>query len=247
MIRLLEETSINAWPAIQTVLIDGWVLRFANGYTRRANSVNPLYASTQPIDEKVLMCENLYHARGLNCVFKLTPASLPAGLDTYLAEEGYQADAHTSVQLLDLKNLPALIDSDVELNSELTEEWLDAYCAMNTIPAQHFATIRQMLDLLVPDKRLALMRQAGKVIACGLGVRQANFIGLFDIVVAEQARRKGYGQQLIKRLLTWGKTEGAKTAYLQVVATNLPARQMYSKLGFREEYQYWYRIQLLGL
>jgi len=244
MIRLLEEVSINAWPAIQTALIDGWVLRFANGYTRRANSVSPLYNSTQPVDEKVLLCENLYRARGLNCVFKLTPASLPTGLDTYLAEQGYQTEARTSVQTLNLANLSALIEPGVELYTELTEEWLEAYCAMNKIPANHHATIRRMLELLVPDKRLALIRlTTGQVIACGLGVKQSAFIGLYDIVVAEQVRRHGYGQQIVKRLLAWGKTEGAETAYLQVVAANLPARQMYAKLGFKDEYQYWYRVK----
>ena len=35
----LEELAMNAWPAIQTYLYDGWIVRFANGYTKRANSV----------------------------------------------------------------------------------------------------------------------------------------------------------------------------------------------------------------
>ena len=50
MIRLIEEHALNAWPPLQTLLLDGWVLRLANGYTRWANSVNPLYASQQDTD-----------------------------------------------------------------------------------------------------------------------------------------------------------------------------------------------------
>ncbi len=53
MIRTIEELSINALPALQTMLVDGWVLRFANGYTKRANSIHPLYASTGDAREKI--------------------------------------------------------------------------------------------------------------------------------------------------------------------------------------------------
>ena len=42
----IEELSLSAWPPLQTMVLDGWVLRFAEGYTKRPNSVNPLYAST---------------------------------------------------------------------------------------------------------------------------------------------------------------------------------------------------------
>ena len=50
MIQEIEELSMNAWPSLQTLLLDGWVLRFAAGYTRRANAVCPLFAGARRQD-----------------------------------------------------------------------------------------------------------------------------------------------------------------------------------------------------
>ena len=89
MIRTIEELSMNAWPALQTLHYDGWVLRLAAGYTRRANSVYPLYPSRIDLDEKIKSCKFLYRARNLPAVFKLTETSMPEALDASLDEHGY--------------------------------------------------------------------------------------------------------------------------------------------------------------
>jgi len=90
-IQFYEELAINTHPALQTQLYDGWVLRFSNGYTNRANSVSPLYPSNLPGEEKVAHCEQIYAAQELPAVFKLTDAS-PAGLETYFKETRLPSD-----------------------------------------------------------------------------------------------------------------------------------------------------------
>jgi len=73
LITHIEELSLNAWAALQTMVYDGWIIRFAEGYTKRANSVNPLYTSSIPIEEKLHYCENLYRSRNLPVVCKICP------------------------------------------------------------------------------------------------------------------------------------------------------------------------------
>jgi ribosomal protein S18 acetylase RimI-like enzyme len=50
----------------------------------------------------------------------------------------------------------------------------------------------------------------------------------------------------MQQLMGWAGKKGAEAAYLQVVANNAPALGFYKKLGFREIYQYWYRVKPSG-
>jgi GNAT superfamily N-acetyltransferase len=243
MIRVVEELSMNAWPALQTMLYDGWVLRFADGYTRRANSINPIYPSSDDVGDKIRACENLYRDRGLNVVFKITSAVYPANLDDMLAGHGYAVDAQTSVQILDLGSMDQTSAQGVALAESLSDDWLSAFCEMSGIPAQRRPLLKQMLHSIAPATCFAAIRRGDRAIACGLGVLQAGFVGLFDIVTHPQVRRQGHGTQLVSSILAWARQRGARTAYLQVMLNNAPALRLYSKLGFDEIYQYWYRVK----
>lgn len=49
--RTIAEISLNAWTCLQQNLDDGWILRFADRDTKRANSVNPLDPSKKNVRE----------------------------------------------------------------------------------------------------------------------------------------------------------------------------------------------------
>jgi hypothetical protein len=123
MIRTLEELSMNAWPSLESMLYGGWVLRFANGYTRRANSINPIYSSTRGLEEKIAACEEIYRSRKLRVIFKLTRSVFPENLDAVLELQGYVSEATTSVQVLDLRVAQAPTNRNAILGESLTEEW----------------------------------------------------------------------------------------------------------------------------
>lgn len=241
MIQSIEELSLNAWPSLQTLLVDGWVLRFADGYTKRANSINPLYASASDVEATIQFCEEVYRRNNLPVVFKMTSAVHPDNLDALLDARGYNVDSPTSVQTLDLRDADSFLA--VRLDAMLTEEWLTAFCRMSAISDARKSTLRQMLESIVPQKCFAAILRADQVIACGLGVRQGEYVGFFDIVTDQSFRNQGYGKRLMTSLLGWGKQNGARRAYLQVMLNNTPALHLYSQLGFKQVYQYWYRIK----
>lgn len=245
-ITQIEEFSLNAWPAPQTFLYDGWVLRFAGGYTRRANSINPLYVSTLPLEEKIATCERMYGEQNLPVVFKMTSAASPPGLDDVLAARGYRAEAHTSLQVLDLNAWSGTPPDDFCFATELANEWLTVFCALSGTLERHHAPMRQILGLILPARCFAILRVGDEPVACGLAVLQDGVVGIFDIVVAAEQRRKGYGRQMMDGLLAWGKQQGAHGSYLQVMCNNPPALRLYANLGYREVYPYWYRVWSAG-
>lgn len=243
MVTNIEELSLNAWASLQTVLYDGWIIRFANGYTKRANSVNPLYPSNVNVVDKLQFCENLYRERGLPVVFKITPSVYPDNLDDILKENGYQKDSPTSVQTVNLETTSFQLSSETDIQKNPSNEWLENFCRMSSISEIQKEALQKILLNIVPSHCFVSIKSSGRVIACGLGVLQAGYIGLFDIVTDKDFRNRGYGNKIVKSILTWGKQQGAKNAYLQVMLDNAPALYLYSSIGFTELYQYWYRVK----
>jgi ribosomal protein S18 acetylase RimI-like enzyme len=243
-ITTLEACTLRAWPALETEHYDGWALRFANGYTGRANSVYPLYPSTIDLPTKLDTCEAFYRARGLNASFKLTAAACPPELDAQLERRGYARQNDTGVMAVDLRaaTLPEPHQS-VELDDHADDAWIDTYCAFNPAQARHRATIGKLLAKIEPRRHFATVRLNDETVAIGLAVHDGQYVGLFDIAVRADVRRQGIGRALVSALLRQAQADGATTGYLQVVAGNAPAISLYQQLGFQSLYPYWYRVK----
>ena len=242
MIRYFEELSMNAWPALQTMLYDGWVLRFAKGYTKRSNSISPLYTSCDDTEQKVKNCEKLYNSLGFNTVYKMTSHALPSDLDRLLENRGYSAEAHTSVQTADLTVLPA-VDPACIASPQLTDEWFHSFCSFSRVSGENQNTLKSMLQSIVPDKRFILLKSKGRPVACGMYVLEDGYAGVYEVVVDPAQRGQGFGRALMLNLLNHAKGMGVHKSYLQVVLDNTPALHLYRSLGYTEVYQYWYRVK----
>lgn len=239
--RRIEEAGLNSWPALQQSLFDGWLVRFAQGYTKRANSVTPLYSSLLRAEEKIAWCEQLYREKRLPTIFRLLSFSDESQqLDQLLAQRGYTVLDRTLVWSLKLPSEPA--PENPALRAMALGDWLPIYCQLSDRYSELQQVHHKLLERISSPVIYAALYQNNACVACGLGVLEHEVFGLFDIVTDPEQRRKGYGTQLVTSMLHWGQQQGAQYAYLQVVATNRTAQHLYAKLGFQERYQYWYRL-----
>lgn len=240
LIRYLEELSLNAHPSLQTQHYDGWVLRFANGYTSRANSVNPLYPSVIALNEKVEECEKRYFSHGLPCVFKVTEDNVQM-LDEMLQDRGYEVVTPTDVMIADLTDKQFNV-SDSIMTERVTEEWLNTYLTLEkyTDPVT-CETVAQICRSIQNDTLYCYIKRDEKNIACASAVMENGYVYIANVIVDETYRGNGYGRQLCESLLSQAKNKGAHTAYLQVVQGNEIATNLYKTLGYEKMYSYWYR------
>lgn len=245
MEKRIEELSLNAWPSLQTLSYDGWLLRFGGGYTRRSNSISPLYASEIDFEQKISNCEKLYGRRGQNTIFKIAEKVSPGGLDELLDKSGYVLEAPTSVQLLELKDYEGNVRDNLIIRNTLEEEWLaNMQIISGTKSDDNINMERRILSNIITECCFAELQDQGQgqAVACGMGVIEDGFIGIYDIMVAKEARGKGLGRRIMEDLLSLGISKGVEHAYLQVMLDNSVALNLYKSLGFREIYKYWYRV-----
>ena len=67
--------------------------------------------------------------------------------------------------------------------------------------------------------------------------------GLFEIMVRQGLRNRGFGRSIVRAALRWATAQGAQMGWLQVEDSNRSAIGLYERLGFEEIYRYVYRVQ----
>src|SRR5450830_134590 len=120
--------------------------------------------------------------------------------------------------------------------------WLDVFQKASGKRGDDQAVHLEILHRIAAPCAWAVHSESDPDLSCGLGVLVDDNLGLFDIATRVDCRRQGHAQKLCEGLLAWGARRGARTAFLQVVATNTSAIRLYEKLGFKLAYRYGYRI-----
>lgn len=149
-------------------MIDGWWLRMAEGYTKRANSVTPLNDGIMHLEHKLAICERTYAMHDLPSIFKLTSAH--EELDAVLALRGYEKLDLSSVQMVELASFLHFYDTDVHLYGGPTEEWLNAFCRFSKVSySKKKPLIEDMFASMPGPAAFAVLKEGRTVVAVGDG------------------------------------------------------------------------------
>ena len=237
----VEEAYLNAWPALRQALLDGWILRFSDGLTRRANSVNPVSPGSNDLQEKIALCERLYRAQALPTVFRL-PSIMEPDLDSVLERRGYHSEGETCVLFLDLSASASDRNVGVELLSRPSAEWLSALARCQRQSEQQQSTYRNIIETIAVPLVCAASRSDGKLSSVAYGAIHNGLVCLESVATDAEYRRRGLAQRTISAIFSWAIQQGATGACVQVEAANSPAVALYRGIGFATElYRYHYR------
>ena len=258
-IRFLENVAADGFVGLEEIDYDGWELRFTEGFTGRANSVQIKGESTIDLIQKVEFCEKAYAEHELPCMFKLTDAD--KDFISLLEKRGYQVAKPTDVMTLALDDVNASnmkgVDTsvsekvDTERNAGATmkdvefttspENWFEYYFKFENMQDEKNRELTRKIHAKVPASQVYIkVIYEGKTAAVASLATERGYSLLHNVVVDPELRGKGLGKKLCRAAILKSKECGASHIFLQVMQNNPVALNLYKKLGFEKQYTYYY-------
>lgn len=243
-IRDLEAAAARGWQPLDSRWMGGWLLRAADGFTRRANSCLPLNLPDRSLSDAVDAVEGWYDQRGLRPAFQV-PEPMSAEIAPELDRRGWSSDhpglvLTASVEAARSARRPQL--PDVRIDTRPDPAWIKSYNYRGGQLPQHAVALLTNAETVgfgaidLAGRRVAIAR--GVVTDSPAGRR---WLGITAVEVAPDSRRRGLGSHLVASLAGWADQNGATDVYMHVPTENLGALATYQQVGFAEHHRYHYR------
>jgi ribosomal protein S18 acetylase RimI-like enzyme len=247
LVQQLETRLINAWPSFETQIAGGWILRFAKGYSKRANAATPLVPGATLRDELIDHIVGQYEKQGIRPCFRLT--SLQADdVAARLESRGFEEIEPTFGMTAELagRELEELAsDHAVKIESRVDPRWVRGAASSYGGDKADDSVLIEIVSRIRQPVAFATLDLDERPVAWGLAVAERGYVGLYDVVVLPDLRGLGLSRTIVTELMAWGREQGAKYAYLQVREENEVARALYRSLGFSDAYRYTHRVRPL--
>jgi ribosomal protein S18 acetylase RimI-like enzyme len=240
-VAALDRAGLAAWPALEQIDDGGWVCRFAEGFTRRANAINILDpADGEDVEARLARLSGLYRQRQIEPVFRLTQLVAPSVVDG-LRAAGWRPDEKVAVMAMPLAGLGLETGAAVRHIPAIDPDWQADHARLNVYSARQAATLARMIALMPVQATGFAIGPAGAATGTAMAVSAGEIAYVFGVAVDKAARGRGGGWALMLAALTWAASSGARHCALQVLPENHTARRLYHRLGFADhhDYQYW--------
>jgi len=173
------------------------------------------------------------------------PASEGASTEgTFAKEDSAKEDS-------EIRSIAARTVSDALLSRDITwevaqqpnDDWLSLYHFRGQpLPEAALRQLSHEIDGVLGFGRIVI---DGETVAITRGTITHSpdgraWLGYSAVEVAERYRRHGLGTLMGAIMMDWGRRHGADTAYLHVIESNTPGRNLYHKLGFGEHHRHRY-------
>jgi N-acetylglutamate synthase len=242
-IEELEATAAQGWRAPEEDRLGDWLLRAADGFTGRANSVLAIGDPGMPAAAAIEAVRRWYTARGLPAMVAIPyPLGRPgrSPLDRFLGERRWTVRAGAATVMTSTAAAVRTHASPwpVGLDTEPGDAWL----AMYHPHGQRVPPVARKLLTSAPWQVFASVRADGQVLAIGRIAGAGEWAGLTAIEVHPRHRRRGLATAVTNALVGAAVGHGAKGLYLQVENDNAGARALYRRTGFAEHHGYHYRV-----
>ncbi len=242
----LARATARGWQPVESESLGDWELRYADGFTRRANSVLALGDPGVPLDEALGLVREWYARRGLHADVQTSTGAEGTHelLCAELERRGWAQ--HTPAQVW-TGALAPLGDADadvsgVRLARTCDEAWLSRYQrfgegspavlkVLHGGPSVWFASVAS---------QEGAGSGHGVPAAIGRCVVDGRWAGFMAVEVSPEYRRRGLATAVMTAMARQALEEGASAAWLQVESGNEAAKAMYERMGFAPHHHYHY-------
>ena len=233
----IEPLAQAAWPARESIMLNGWLLRFSDGHSSRSNSVSTLMFDGV-LEASIDEVQTAYRRRNLVPQFQISPASAPDGLEAALVARGYRHKPAAVVMIADAQSI-ANSPREAKIGATADSDFIRLTLEASHSPEDGRERLDTLARIAFPTAYISVPSQ-GQSVACGASVVTGLWAGIYVMRTSSSHRRQGNGSHVLRVIAHWALRQGPARLYLQVDETNVAARALYAAAGFRDGYRYFH-------
>jgi N-acetylglutamate synthase len=236
LIAGLEQRLLQVWPAVTTQMIEGWAVRFAGGYTGRANSASAITPGARMTDALLTRIIAGYVREGLVPQVRVSPVAHP-DCENMLQHRGFVSRGLAHTMIADIET-PLKPDVRVVLTLKPDIDWCRGVTSRREKAKHNSQALHAIVSRIKVPVRFATVLINSEAVGFGMAAIDRGWVELGSIVIDTKHRGQGLGRAMVSTLLHWAKADDVSQAFLQVDVGNTAALGLYRSLGFQVLYDY---------